>query len=337
MGQENLPENDIEYHKKTLNKLWRDPAYRIQQGSEMLTLKELYEKEVAKNKKDFLHMHELAQEAIPEGKYVLFVNSTASSPLDNPKYKYIDEERKKLMFQSDTGMDNVPINELLDRNVEYRLGIKHGDGKFAAFHLQEQDLSELPLDENCVGVIFSGSEMNMHETEEKDKEKVKTVQSIFNSVKAKGIPVLGVCFGAQMTASSLGAEVKWLTNEKGEKIRSTGNEKILVNNNAAAILEINENPAVIQNHGQAIDTDSLSRVGTDILATSQYGNAEIYSFPPNIVATQFHPEISTIKVDIVSSLNNHSIDAAKTFAEDISATRTKIFEFFLKKVQNYTH
>lgn len=329
---ENIPSN-IKQKKSILNKYWLDPNYKLQIDGREFTLREVYNREVENNQKVFEYIKQITDESVPAGKFILFVNETKQSPLDKKDFEFIDDDRKRLMYRADTGTDYVPTDELLDRNVERCLGFEHKDDRFKVFKVFTEDIESLPFDERCVGVVFSGSEMNMLDTDKEHLAYLDKAQKILKKVKERNTPILGICFGAQMIACSAGATIKWLENANGEKIRTIGNKTIHLENQES--VQGDTDMPVIQNHGQSIDSLTLTDTGAKILATSEYGNAEIYRIGDSTLGTQFHPEISTLKVDIVSSLNGDTIDPRETFARDVSETRKKIFEFFLLRVKEY--
>jgi GMP synthase-like glutamine amidotransferase len=104
-------------------------------------------------------------------------------------------------------------------------------------------------------------------------------QFIFNAIQ-RGIPVLGVCLGAQLIASALGCrvyrnmvkEIGWLT------IEST--------NSAVAAFQFPQKCTVFHWHGETFDLPS----GAVHLARSEGCENQAFQYKQNVIGLQFHLE-----------------------------------------------
>jgi GMP synthase-like glutamine amidotransferase len=321
-----------------INLYWENPNLLISYQGELLTLKAIYKRELEKSNETFRHMHKLSHEAIPQGTYVLFVNATKGGVLEHPDFPLINEERRKMMFLTDTGRESVKPEELLDETVRRSLGIDHKDDRFRTTHLFD-DTSPYMIDENCVGIVFSGSEINVYDTDEKHAEQFAAAQALVKQAMQKDLPMFGICFGSQLIAHKLGAKVSWIMDENGEQQRVFGIQTITpFETDSLFGITPNTKFSVAQNHGQSIDPDTLAKSGGTVLASSKFG-VEIYEVPrQNILATQFHPEVTGLKADIAFSLNPDSnIGPTQIFKGDMNATREKLFSGFLERVKRHNN
>lgn len=100
---------------------------------------------------------------------------------------------------------------------------------------------------------------------------------------ASGLPMLGICLGAQLIAAALGA-----------RVAPTGVKEIgfapvqLTEFGKTGPLRHLENVPVLHWHGDGFDLPD----GADLLATSDVAN-QAFSYGPNILGMQFHPEADT--------------------------------------------
>lgn len=158
------------------------------------------------------------------------------------------------------------VTQLISRKVRE-------SGVFAEIH--PFNISEEEFDSyNAQGVILSGGPSSVY-SEEAPIPK-------FN-VFEKGIPVLGICYGLQLTAFQNGGKV-----DKAAK-REFGRANLIIDNYDDLFSSIQNNSTVWMSHG-----DSLTQLpeGFDIIAHSENSPiAAICNKEKQIYGVQFHPEV----------------------------------------------
>ncbi|HVZ24741.1 MAG TPA: glutamine-hydrolyzing GMP synthase, partial [Sediminibacterium sp.] len=132
-------------------------------------------------------------------------------------------------------------------------------------------------DAGLKGIILSGSPFSVNE----EKAPTVDIPSLLESV-----PVLGICYGAQLSAKVLGGQV-----DKSNK-REYGRAKLHIREQDALFAGVSEQSQVWMSH-----SDSISRLpeGFDILATTESipiaGFRNKNSFAHPLYGIQFHPEV----------------------------------------------
>lgn len=140
-----------------------------------------------------------------------------------------------------------------------------------------RDLSEI-ISKKPVGVILSGGPQSVY---------IDDSPKINYSVYDFGIPVLGICYGMQLIAHSLGGK----TN-KGMR-REYGNTIIKIEKSSILFDGVNKITTVWMSHG-----DEVKKLpnGFDILALTENGIISAIADEKNkIYAVQFHPEVEHTK------------------------------------------
>ena len=138
------------------------------------------------------------------------------------------------------------------------------------FNIKIQDI----LKKNPSCIIFSGSPASVH-----DRNAPKIDLKILES----GIPVLGICYGAQIISKMLGGRIgKSEIREFGpSKLKKVAQSKILKN--------ISSNEMSWMSHG---DTIVKLPKSLKVLAKSEFGSISVFSSKDSrIIGTQFHPEV----------------------------------------------
>ena len=129
--------------------------------------------------------------------------------------------------------------------------------------------------ENFKGLILSGSPFSVHDVE---------APSV-NLEEFKNIPILGICYGAQMVAKISGCDV--LKSE----IREYGRAKLNYVNNSSLILDgVKSNSDVWMSHGDSIKNNK--DVLEVIASTDDVEVASYYIKKINFYGLQFHPEVT---------------------------------------------
>ncbi|MAK07232.1 MAG: glutamine-hydrolyzing GMP synthase [Marinoscillum sp.] len=126
-----------------------------------------------------------------------------------------------------------------------------------------------------MGLILSGSPFSVHDNK----------APIIDLNDYKGIPVLGICYGAQMVASKNGCTVL------KSKIREYGRAKLTYIDHKNSIMEgVKIDSDVWMSHGDSINnnTDKLDVIAsTDDVEVASYAIKEL-----NFYGLQFHPEVT---------------------------------------------
>jgi GMP synthase (glutamine-hydrolysing) len=132
--------------------------------------------------------------------------------------------------------------------------------------------------QNLRGVILSGSPASVNQAD--------APQIDIASIAAK-VPVLGICYGAQLTAQQFGGSVQ------NSDTREYGRSELLVQQTASKLLKnINQKSIVWMSHG---DTIATLPQGFDVIAgTDTITNAafETHQFAHSLYGIQFHPEVT---------------------------------------------
>uniref|UniRef100_A0A1G9P4M6 GMP synthase [glutamine-hydrolyzing] n=1 Tax=Dendrosporobacter quercicolus TaxID=146817 RepID=A0A1G9P4M6_9FIRM len=124
------------------------------------------------------------------------------------------------------------------------------------------------------GIVFSGGPSSVH-SENAPKCDVRIFEL--------GIPVLGICYGMQLTALALGGEVAHA------KSREYGNTKLFVDRNEGIFAEIGRETQVLMSHGDHIHTPPAGFAVTAHTAGAPV--AAMANEQRRIYGVQFHPEV----------------------------------------------
>lgn len=104
------------------------------------------------------------------------------------------------------------------------------------------------------------------------------------SVLNLGVPVLGLCYGHQLVAHSLGGTVS-----RGE-IREYGIAQLKINGNDPLVSGLNESEQIWMSHGDTVEglPEGFEAIG----ATPDCANAAVCDRKRHIYGLQFHPEVT---------------------------------------------
>ncbi len=135
------------------------------------------------------------------------------------------------------------------------------------------DLVTLPT---LKGVILSGSPCSVTESD----APILMVDSMIN-----GLPVLGICYGAQMMAQQLGGEVL------PSKIREYGRARLShLDLHSRLLKEMTADSQVWMSHG---DTIAEVPAGVDVIASTESVRVAAYKLQDKeVYGIQFHPEVT---------------------------------------------
>lgn len=134
--------------------------------------------------------------------------------------------------------------------------------------------SEIKAMEGIKGIVFSGGPKSVY-----DDDAFKVDEEIFNL----GLPILGICYGMQLTAKYFKGET--LSSPK----REYGKMNILIEDKSLLFKDLSDEEEVWMSHG-----DHVAKIpqGFKLLAKSQNGLvASIANEEKKIYCVQFHPEV----------------------------------------------
>lgn len=134
--------------------------------------------------------------------------------------------------------------------------------------------SEIKAMEGIKGIVFSGGPKSVY-----DDDAFKVDEEIFNL----GLPILGICYGMQLTAKYFKGEI--LSSPK----REYGKMNILIEDKSLLFKDLYDEEEVWMSHG-----DHVTKIpqGFKLLAKSQNGLvASIANEEKKIYCVQFHPEV----------------------------------------------
>ena len=329
---------------KLINKYWDDSNFKIQIGGESLTLRECYERQIAYSDKVFESTKKLSAEIIPEGKYILFINSAQGGTADHPEIGLVAKERIEMMYRMETGSDE--INEeskakFQENNMRRCLGLEPRDQRLRAINAYNE---EIPKDlSNCVGVVFSGSKADV--LDEEDGENIAMRESVREFMlhtheKEIDVPKFGICFGGQLSAEVYAdAKIGYVKDMQGEKTRTQGVNEIYKTRTGKYFSFWDELPHTIyvpQDHGQEIERKTVESMHAEVLAENTNGGVEVlYLKEAEALCTQFHPEAGSIRMDISESLYGNKIPPNVLFENDTDKVREVFFTLFIKTIGRY--
>lgn len=134
--------------------------------------------------------------------------------------------------------------------------------------------SEIKAMEGVKGIVFSGGPKSVY-----DEDAFMVDEEIFNL----GLPILGICYGMQLTAKYFGGEIK------GSQTREYGKMDILIEAKSLLFKGLDSKEEVWMSHGDHV---AVIPQGFKLLAKSQNGLvASIANEEKKIYCVQFHPEV----------------------------------------------
>lgn len=138
--------------------------------------------------------------------------------------------------------------------------------------------AKLLADKEIKGVILSGGARSVYETDAPKFDK---------SILQISLPILGICYGHQLIAQSIGGQV--IQGQAGEY----GLTKLKIKQTAGIFSGLNRAQAVWMNH-----RDIVAKLPSSFQATAQTEHSPVAAFmslDQRISGVQFHPEVSHTK------------------------------------------
>ncbi|MDE7138036.1 MAG: glutamine-hydrolyzing GMP synthase, partial [Ruminococcus sp.] len=138
---------------------------------------------------------------------------------------------------------------------------------------------DTPIEEikalNPMGIIFTGGPNSVYD---------ETSPHISKEIFEIGVPILGICYGCQIVAYTLGGKVESCTKSEYGKIEISRNNESLI------FKDISEKSVVWMSH-----TDYVSQLPEGFYVTSKSDDCPCASFENpdrKLYAVQFHPEVT---------------------------------------------
>ncbi len=147
-------------------------------------------------------------------------------------------------------------------------------GVYSELHPHTMSLEEIKALGDVKGIVFSGGPNSVYA-----KDAPKCDPAIYES----GIPILGICYGMQMTHDDLGGNVA--PSDK----REYGRTEITVDTESPLFEGLPEKQTVWMSHGDHVDT--LAEGFTSIASSGSCPIAASQNTEKNIYTLQFHPEV----------------------------------------------
>lgn len=129
---------------------------------------------------------------------------------------------------------------------------------------------------------------------------LKDELNVVEGVVKRGIPVVGICLGAQALAAVLAARVY-----PGPQAELGWDELILTDEGNASPLQVLEGLRVLNWHGDTFDLPS----GATRLASTPLTPNQAFAYGPKVLALQFHVELE--ERDMERWLIGHTLELAK--------------------------
>lgn len=133
---------------------------------------------------------------------------------------------------------------------------------------------EIKAMEGVKGIVFSGGPKSVY-----DEDAFTVDEEIFSL----GLPILGICYGMQLTAKHFGGEIK------SSQTREYGKMNIFIEDKSLLFKDLDNSEEVWMSHGDHV---ASIPAGFKLLAKSQNGLvAAIANEEKKIYCVQFHPEV----------------------------------------------
>lgn len=300
-----------------------------------MKIPKIWDKEINRLQKVFLETKKLVDKYVPKDKYILFVDMAITGMMKNKKIEELPKKLVQKIYEMETGTKEINKENFQVNNIRHCLGMHSGDPRFK--YIKAYEKNKKVNMKNCVGVVLSGSEANIKD--EKNKKYLRMTQRaeiIIEEAKKRKIPVMGICYGGQLISHTMGAKIDWILNSKKERERATGVQKI---NKVTKNKLFDDIPMVFygaENHEQEIVRKSLPQ-NAELIALGVGGTVEgVFYKEHNMLALQFHPEVSASRLAITNYLLGKKIFKSKEiFNGEINKTKKEVFGVFLQMVKNY--
>ncbi len=170
-------------------------------------------------------------------------------------------------------------------------------------------MEEVLSDEVC-GVVVSGSPALLSDGE----EWMRWTMEALARLHARGVPLLGICFGHQLLGQALGGQVN--RNPKGREI---GTFRLRRQAKDPLLDGVRAEPIVVMTHVDSVLT--CPEGATPIASTSLEGHAAL-RFSDTTWGVQFHPEMNAALVGCYLEERRSTIEQEGTSVDALLQART---------------
>ncbi|QKF66738.1 glutamine amidotransferase domain-containing protein [Arcobacter venerupis] len=234
--------------------------------------------------------------------------------------------KKIYIIKAGTTFDNI-----VEKYGDFEHWILKYIDDFSTQIIDIQQNEQLPKFENCAGVIITGS----HAMVTQELPWSLKIEAFIKELLKHKIPLLGICYGHQLIAKSLGAEVNY--HPKGMELGTVNISLSQEAQNDEIFKHLPQTFDVHVVHSQSALTLPLNAI---VLASNEFEKNHAFKIEPNIWAVQFHPEydenIMKAYISEVAKSKNINEDEilAKVKDTNYSNKIIKLFADFVKNKQS---
>lgn len=190
--------------------------------------------------------------------------------------------------------------EYTDYETEYLRVLRHGGFTGEARHYETAELDEYPDNVRAGDTVLIGGSKS--DAWADDEVTLKLLEFTKQLIATEGVRLIGVCYGHQMIARALGAEVgraaEWELTAKNVRLTEKGRE---------LFPEVEESHALQQVHRDQVFT---LPPGAALLMTTKQCPIQAFYVPNKCLCLQGHPEFTTdIVRRIVENIKHSDPDA----------------------------
>lgn len=306
---------------------------------------EKYTREIAFAKEHFGRMKDLWGEIgkLPRNGKILLINMVYAGVAGHERFAAVPEELKTYYFDVQTGgLVTNSAASFVPATFAYSLGLDKDDSRLEVVDPKPGKPLDVDLSK-YFAVLLSGSEAMMtwvnEQPERSEVGMIHTVVEALQKLKARPVPVLGICFGSQVFTSSMGGRVGWVDNTDKEHPKSEYGPVLIHKTEAGKkdelLAGLPDSFAIEANHAQhVIDLPE----GAVVLAENSLSAVQAARFAPGVYTVQNHPEASSISTDVANcilatELPKYGIDveerSSAVLTQDVHYSK-QIFYNFIK-------
>jgi len=172
-------------------------------------------------------------------------------------------------------------------------------GQGVAFELVDATMAPLAVPDGCAGIIVTGSPASVR----REEPWMAPLEAFLRSVSTQGIPLLGVCFGAQILAHAYGSQV--IRNPEGWEI---GGIDLSLEKDATGdplFTGLTGSMKALATHEDRIEN---LPAGATLLASNASSPIQAFRLPGLVWGVQFHPEITPAILEILIQVRRVALE-----------------------------
>ena len=162
------------------------------------------------------------------------------------------------------------------------------------------------------GVLVSGSHSSAYDPE----PWIRDIEALVRDTVDSEVPLLGVCFGAQVIATALGGRVA--KNPRGPEL---GTVRIELNSEGRRDPLFEGLPSAFNAQASHNDYIEILPDGAELLASNAHTEVQAYRVGPKAHAVQFHPEIY---VEMMRDIIRYGVQCEDVTAEEGEALENRL-------------